>query len=404
MKLGKILGKNKDLFKDLIFNTLAFGLYIMSMHILLMPYLAKVLDVNLNSQIVLFVMVLNILTSSFGHQLGMVLQLNTLEDRDKPATRNYDWLLRITSLLLIVVSLVILLLYRIPLVTSIILTLVLLIGNDRAYYLAYYRKERKFHKIGLMNGLYFIAILLGILLHRFVDQLALYWIPLLLAELASSIFAFIDLKIYSQWKLPKTEELKLRSNQYINLIISNLIANGTAYGDKLLALPLLGKEMMNIYYSGTVLAKMIYLVINPINGVLLAWMTGKHIEQRQKYINKFVGINIGLMILTFVINIPLTYAAIYFLYPQNGSVLYPAVIPLSISCALGVGNTTLINLFLKFANVSHLKYLNLINLAAFFLLGSLGAKLWGLPGFIGGLILSKVILWVLYVLILKRVR
>lgn len=404
MKIIEMIKRNMSLITDVVYNTIAFGLYIFSMHILLMPYLSDALRPEINAEMVFFVVILNIFIAAFGHQLGMVKQLKTLEEKNQEANKDYESILFITNILISVVIFIIFLFFGISPVNSAILTLVIAICNSKNYYLAFYRKERNFKKIGIMNGIFLVNIIIGILLHKMLKIETLYWIPVLLAEGFSTLYAYIDLKMYKKRKLKRTKNIKKTFSQYINLVFGSLIENASAYGDKLLILPVLGKEVMNIYYAGTVLSKIVYLVINPINSVIMAWMTSSEITEKKNFIKKFVFVNIILMGLTFLLNLPLTYVATYILYRQYFEVISSVVVLLSISCALGVGNSIIFNLVLRFTDVKNIKYINIIKLIVFIVAGYFGALWWGMTGFIIGMIMSKAVLWFMYLFLLRKVE
>lgn len=403
-KIKKLILKNETLIFDVIYNTLAFGLYIISMHILLMPYLARNLSKDVNAEIVFFVIIMNIITSSFGFQLGMTKQLKTIQEEGKRINRDYESILVVTNVIISIVTFIILITFGISITNTIFLTIVVIISNSKAYYQAFYRKNRNFKKIGIMNAIFLVNVIVGLILHRVIQIETLYWLPLFMAEGFSTLYAYIDLNIYKAWKADKSKEIKTTFKEYLNLVLGSLIDNASAYGDKILILPVLGKETMNIYYAGTVLSKMVYLVINPINGVILAWMTSSKIDAKKSFINKYIGVNLFLMLITFALNVPLTYLATYFLYRNYFEVISSIVILLSISCAFGVGNSILYNVVLRFTDVKNIKYINVVKLVVFLVAGYYGAKMWGMPGFVLGMIISKLVLWLMYVYLLKKVE
>ena len=69
------LKKFKNLIKDLFFNTLGFGIYILTQQILLMPIMAKILPDEDFAKTVLYISIFAIITNVLGSELGIVKQV-----------------------------------------------------------------------------------------------------------------------------------------------------------------------------------------------------------------------------------------------------------------------------------------------------------------------------------------
>ena len=80
------LKKFKNLIKDLFFNTLGFGIYILTQQILLMPIMAKILPDEDFAKTVLYISIFAIITNVLGSELGIVKQVKKDEIREKSKT------------------------------------------------------------------------------------------------------------------------------------------------------------------------------------------------------------------------------------------------------------------------------------------------------------------------------
>ena len=68
---------------------------------------------------------------------------------------------------------------------------------------------------------------------------------------------------------------------------------------------------MSAYYARTALSKMLFLVVNPINGVLLSYLATNEFGDGKSVARKQININIIITVLTFVLSMPMTYVATY---------------------------------------------------------------------------------------------
>ena len=159
---------------------------------------------------------------------------------------------------------------------------------------------------------------------------------------------------------------------------------------------------MSAYYAGTALSKMLFLIINPINGVLLAYLSTNEFGDGKKVIRKQVNINFIIIVLTFLLSIPLTYVATYLFYNQFLDKVVEILIPLSTIATFSVASSLLRVIFLKYANIRYLKYINIINIISFIVFATIGAKYFGILGFAYGVAFSKFLLWLSFYIVINR--
>lgn len=392
----------KKIFKDIINSGLSMGIYILATHVLFMPFMAKHLSVDMNAELVFFVMVYTILATAFGGTLGTLFQINKKAPMEnKNHISSYIRWLQIINIIVAVVVAIILKIYGASIVNCIILALITILINTRYYNEACFRDERKFDKLAIYNGIYLISILIGIVVvKKFIPEI--YYFPLMLAETVVVLLQSIDLNIFKNLKLENKKEVKDLAKKHSHLTTAELLSTSVSYADKLMILPLLGKEIMNIYYSGTVLSKMIFLVIKPINSVMLAWLTNSKINEPKKLLKKYLNINVLMVLFTFVLSIPMIYATTWILYKQNLEVIKTLLVPLSLVSAFSVGSTLLYTMYLKFSDVKNIKYINIATLIIFIIFAVPGAKIYGVIGFAYGNAISKFIRWMIYYQLLKE--
>ena len=77
------MNKKIKFIKDIVNNTFAFGIYIISMHLVFLPFMAKYLEVDDNAKLLSFIMIANIVNLSLGNELGILYQVKNTEESDE---------------------------------------------------------------------------------------------------------------------------------------------------------------------------------------------------------------------------------------------------------------------------------------------------------------------------------
>ena len=393
------MNKKIKFIKDIVNNTFAFGIYIISMHLVFLPFMAKYLEVDDNVKLLSFIMIANIVNLSLGHELGILYQVKNTEESDENKT-DFRILLYKTNIIIFIFMVIILSILKFSLVEAFMFGLTSTLTNTRFFYLGIFRKEKRFKLISATNFLFFIGIILGIFL--FTRGITFLWMSLLLAEILSNICVFAKVQHKKKIKIKITKYYNELRKSYLDLSFASLLTNFPTYADKLLILPLLGSTNMSAYYAGTALSKMLFLVINPINGVLLSYLSTDEFGDKRKVIKRQININFIIIVLTFLLSLPLTYVATLIFYKQFLDKVVKILIPLSITATFSVASSLLKVIFLKYANIRYLKYINIINIVTFVVFATIGAKYYALSGFAYGVALSKFILWLSFYIIIYR--
>lgn len=195
------LKKFKNLIKDLFFNTLGFGIYILTQQILLMPIMAKILPDEDFAKTVLYISIFAIITNVLGSELGIVKQVKKDEIREKS---DYNRILLQLFPLIILVSIVTLCILKFSVIEIIMLTITILLGNTRLYSAAHFRANKDFKKIVIQNMLYLIGTAIGLAVTYKVKLIA---IPMLLAEVICLIFDMLKTDVIKTG-ISKTKKIK----------------------------------------------------------------------------------------------------------------------------------------------------------------------------------------------------
>lgn len=392
--------KKKKFYYDIILNTMAFGIYIVSFHLLMMPYLARTLETSVNASLLVYIMISNILTLSLGNELGVLYQVLTGRRPGPDNISDLRYLMNWTNAILGLLMVGILWVLGFSPSEVAALTITTILTNIRFYIQGYLRQKKMFQFIGVGNLMYLAGVISAILIFRFSP--VIYWLPLLLSEIFSFVYLYAQTKPMRAIPAGKSAYYEENRKEYLELVGATILSNIPNYFDKLLILPLLGDITMAVYYAGTVLSKMLFLVVNPINAVLLSWLSSDRDTDESLVIKTQVRVNMILVGIIFLISFPITYLMIRFLYPQFLSQVMGILVPLSMIAAFSISASLLRVVFLRYFDLKLLKYINLTQIVVFLVLSLVGAKWFGLAGFTYGVAISKVTLWLQFYVLLLR--
>lgn len=388
--------KVKKLIKDLFFNTFGFGIYMIAQQLILMPLMAQIFPETEFSKIVVYISIFAIITNTLGSELGIVRQVKK-EENEKSFIYN-KMLLQLLPIVL-VISIIALTIVRFNILEIILLTITIILGNVRLYAAAYFRLNKNFKYIVIQNTLYLIGIAIGI---GITYTTKLIWLPMLLAELICLIFNLwkTDIKNVKIEKEDKNIEIwkTFKDFSFISFLV-----NMTTYFDKIIIYPILGDNAISIYYATSSMSKIIALTINPLHGVILSWLKGNDENFKKKVVRLTLKANIPILVIVFIITIPLTYIAVSLLYPQYLESSLVLILPVSIAVAFNAVATIAKAILLKYVESKKLVRAYLIYIVSLIIIAIVMSNLYGLVGFAYSIAISKIILWILFMITLNKV-
>ncbi|MGI6580656.1 MAG: hypothetical protein ACOX3H_10575 [Saccharofermentanales bacterium] len=392
----------KQFLADIIKNTLAFGIYMIAFQAVMMPFLAWKLDDATNSQFILYVMIANILTVSLGNELGILHQVLTGREMGERTLPDIRYILNITSILLSGFMFITLMILKFSVISALVLSITVVLTNFRLFILGYLRLQMNFKAIIAGNFLYLVGVLLSIIFLNYA--FLIFWLPIFSAEVLSSLFYRYAASDFFIAKPDKSDDFRKVLKEFFELFSSTLLTNIPNYADKILILPLLGNVMMNAYYAGSVVSNLLFIIINPINGVILAWLSKDSVSDAKTIIKNHIKVNFIIIILVFILNIPAIYLMTRFLYKKYLHIVITILVPLAINAVFSIASSLLKMVYLRYLELNRIKYFNLIHLGCFILFAFLGSKFFGVIGFAYGAAFSKFVLWLLYLLSLLKVK
>lgn|GEM_PF-3160427 len=366
---------------DVMVNTLAFALLISSQQLIAFPIISrKINDPSEFGVILLLFAIINICSVMFGGSIGNV-RLITREEYSKfPINGDFKWILIRTlvleSVILLFLSLVI---FHLSIEVTTFFTVITALSTVRVYLVTEYRERLKFIYILTQNVFYLFGILLGLGIFLNFD---ISWTIVLLSGEIVGIGYSVQNTVLLQEPLKNTTHL-LHDTQIkcIRLGFNSGISSSLSYLDRFAIYPILGSHNVSVYYASSFLSKMGSLILNPITGVLLAWISRIKRDNLPKIYSKIIFFSFVIMIVYFLGAVTISPVLIKYLYPQFYQSAMEIYVYTSLAAAIYSGVMLLRPVLIRFCSIALLNYAYGVYGFLFVIIGFFFARKNGLLGF-----------------------
>ena len=153
------------------------------------------------------------------------------------------------------------------------------------------------------------------------------------------------------------------------------------------------------------MTKITSLITNPMSSVILSWVSNSNGENSKKKIIKMTILaNVPVILIVAVLTAPLTYIALKILYSQYLAEALILIIPISIASGFGTAVTLIKSVLLKFGDTNRLVGSYILYMIIFMIFGYTFSKNLGLMGFAVANLISKVVLWISFIILLVTAR
>lgn len=376
----------KRIAKDVFLNVIASALPVVLLQIFLFPSLAFEIGSELYGFVIAIYSMFSLAPGSFGNALNNV-RLVHQTDWHSEADSNFNVLLLITGVLSASITIAYALLNGLSEITPLVLiALTSLCWIAREFGSVAFRLVLDFWAICINSFVMCAGYLIGYL----VFMLGGGWgFIFLFGQLLSCIYIFKKTDFYSAGFKVSTF-FKQIAKETMQLEVSVFIARVVVYCDRLILYPLMGGTAVAIYYSATVISKLVNLGTASLNSVVLSYLSKQKTDQRKRaLLVLLVGFVVcvvfyGLILLT----APLILTV---LYPQftNDSLL---LVPITAATSLIAVLSSLLNPYLlKFRSMSWQLLMPSLSLIVYVVLTLLLFMNFGLLGFCVGALITEIL-------------
>lgn len=388
----------KKAFFDMFLNILAVSIPIAILQFIAYPLAAKKLGAESYGFMITLYSLWMTISNTIGSELNVLRLLRTAYEDIESDAGTFAYLLRKWLIIntFLIGTLTCIYGGGLHFETVTISIIISILFSLKAYLEVYFRINLNYIAIVISNFLQGIGFLIG----SFFVYLSKCWLLIFLfGYLFSCTYCIFKAKLIFE-RPCKTKLYSKINKEYNELLFAAGIGSIMNYADKLVLYPLMGGYAVSIYYTATILGKIIGMFTGPINSVILSYIN-KWDNSRRTYLNKIIFFGVIISIMGYIVVILSGKMIIGYLYPQwvDDVMKY---LPITTITIMIFAIIALIQPFvLKYCDLKWQILINGIGAAISFLLSLALWKLAGLMGFcigsaIGALIKLIIMLCVYY--------
>jgi O-antigen/teichoic acid export membrane protein len=377
----------KQFLLDSLLNIVATAIPIIILQLVTLPIIGDRLGGDQYGLIVTLISLFTVLSFPFGNVLNNIRLLVDKEYSEKQIFGDFNILL-ISSIVLSTIMMIIGTIYYEGKFSFISISLIILISCFnllREYLGVSFRLQLNFKKIVINN----VILTIGYILGTFLFSLMGYWQFIFIFGYGFSVLYIIKNSTLLKEPVVRTDLFNSTTYKSIVLLGSSLLTNVLNYADKLLIFPLLGPAAVTIYYTATIIGKIMSMAITPINGVILSY-----IARLEKFNQKSFGsimLLIGIVgIVGYVFTIWISPFVLGFLYPDWANESLKYIYITTATAIVGVISSVIQPFILKFNHINWQLIINGSNVIVYMVCAFVLFQFYGLMGFCIGIFISSV--------------
>ncbi|WP_346930951.1 hypothetical protein [Clostridium sp.] len=387
----------KKIFYDMILNLISSCLSIFMLQYIFMPIVSRKIGPIDYGQILTVIGIINILVGAIGGMLNNVRLLQDYKYREKMYIGDFNRLIINWSVLGIAIIVVIrtLNLWGFDYVHLVFLVCMFVIGVLRTYLIVSFRLTLQYYKVLIYNVILAIGYAIGIGVFYVTES---FFISIIFAELVALIYVVSQTKLLKE-SFKKTPLYTETRNIYIQYSFSNILQNSVVYMDRMLIFPMLGSEYVSVYYAAALFGKFISMGIEPINGVVLSYLTQNKSDFIRKKIGMIISSTIVITILTYIISAYISPIFIKILYPNVYDEALKILSIVNFSSILYATSAILRPLIMKWCESKWQIIINGTHITVYLICAIVFTYLWGGIGFGLGVTIAHLYKFVLYIIL-----
>ena len=386
---------------DTILNLFAVGLPIILLQLIVLPIVGNKVGQIEYGFIIAIISLSTVFSQSFGSALNNSRLINDKLYKNQKIIGDYNFLLSVSNLINVIIIIIVsmILIDNISFFDIITLVVISTFSLIRNYLIVEFRIKLNYKKILIENIIMTLGYLIGLLMFYLFGLWHFIYIT-------GYLFSFLYLVkttnlLKESYKL--TTLFKFTFKETSILFISGLFLTSLQYTDKLIMLPLLGSRVVSVYYSASIIGKILMMVIVPLSSVILSYLI-RFTEIKKSLFNKLCISLLLLSIPTYFLMFFVSKPALNILYPQWSMESQEIVPYILIGVVFQILTTVLNPIILKFRNISWQMRINLLSLLVYISFSILLYYMYGLTGFCIGISMSQIVrfFYIVYVYNFKK--
>ncbi|EEV61051.1 lipopolysaccharide biosynthesis protein [Enterococcus faecium] len=312
-----LLNKKHSIISDISLNIFSITITTGIMQLVVYPMISSFVPIGEFGYILTLMGLVNVISVVVGGSLNNVQLINrTYYLNEEDYYGDFKRLFILSLFISMAVSLLILgtNVFNILLINKLLLLLVILFTTLRAYLTVYWRIELNYRFILYHSITTSIGYLVGTYLVK-ISIPSLWPLAFLSGEIFSAIYLFFKTDFF-QRKLSKSNNFIKIKRDYVNLLSSNIVSNILIYFDRFILQGTLGAKEVSIYFAASVFGKLSSMILQPISGVFLSYLSREDKDSKKKYFVLFLSITVISGVILFVISIIFSPILVRVLYSE----------------------------------------------------------------------------------------
>lgn len=239
-----------------------------------------------------------------------------------------------------------------------------------------------------------IIMAIGYILGLFFAIISQKWEGIfLLGQLFKGVYLYKNTSLLRE-KIQKTPLFKTISKDTMLLLSAVFLSNIMNYADKMILFPILGGTLVSIYYTATILGKIVGMVVTPISSVILSYISKRDNLERKKF-NRVLLVGICVCTIGYCICMLISKFVLGILFPQWVDQVMEYIPITTIALSLNAMCSIIHPFVLKFCDMKWQIVINGVSSMTYLACSLIFLQISGLTGFCIGTVigyLSKVIL------------
>jgi O-antigen/teichoic acid export membrane protein len=389
------MNKKKIIF-DTILNIIASAIPIAMLQLIILPVIAARLGDTQYGLTITLVSLFTLFSHPFGNVLNNIRLLQNNEYERNNITGDFNVLLA-ASLAISTIIMVFGTIYYEGVISLVSIVLIIIISGlnlMREYLIVIFRITLNYKAILFNNVLLGVGYSVGLLLFYATEYWQLIYIC---GSVLSLVYITKNTNLLKE-KLVKTTLFRTTTYKSVILFLSSFMKTALTSADKLLLFSLLGPTAVSIYYSSTVLGKIISMGITPISSVMLSYLARMEKVRFKSFIFivSFAGI---VCIVGYFVCVLISKPLLSLLYPAWADESMKLIYVTTATAIFGVMSSVIHPLILRFNNVNWQMVISGTNLVVYILCGLVFYKLYGLIGFCFGLLTASIVKLLMMIII-----
>jgi len=380
----------KKIVIDIIQNLFSTFLPLFGLQFVILPILAKNISADQYGQLLLVTSLINLFSISFGNVLNNSRLIRNNEYKFDVDYGDYKILLFIFILVNSIVFSLMLFFFKSKIVLNLIDFAILILSSTLLLIVSYssveFRLKLSYWDI-LIDG---SALLIGYFVGFLFFLLTNNWVYIFfIGYLLSFIYNLYKTRILFE-PLKQSPIFRNTVSQTLLLLVSGFLVSLGTYADRLLIYPLLGSELLTIYYISTIFGKTITMGISPVTSVLLTYLS--RLDRFSKKNFRFLLAMITLLGIIAYFTILLSSRVLL-------SILYPQYLTRAIEFVPITGLATVVSMtagflnpiILRFTHTRWQLFINTFHIIVYMVLSYFLQLEFGLMGFCYSILISNIL-------------